>query len=109
MTDKPSRNEEEYFVRQEADLLKARRVEAERASLEAEQQSHYMKCPKCGHDLTVEQYRGLEIDRCTNCDGVWFDAGEAEQLVGDGQEGIMASVFDAVVRGVRGKKANTAE
>ena len=35
--------------------------------------------------------------------------GEAEQRAGDGKEGILASVFDAVVRGVRGKKANTAE
>ncbi len=109
MSDKPSRNEEEYFARQEAELLKARRAKAERASTEAERQSHYMKCPKCGHDLTVEQYHGLEIDRCTSCNGVWFDAGEAEQLAGEGQEGILASVFDAVVRGVRGKKANTGE
>ncbi|MCH7714887.1 MAG: zf-TFIIB domain-containing protein [Gemmatimonadetes bacterium] len=109
MSEKPSRNEEEYFARQEAELLKARREKAERTSIEAEHQSHYMKCPKCGHDLTVEQYHGIEIDRCTNCNGVWFDAGEAEQLAGDGKEGILASVFDAVVRGVRGKKANTAE
>ncbi len=109
MSDKPSRNEEEYFARREAELLKARRAKAERASMEAERQSHYMKCPKCGHDLTVEQYHGVEIDRCTNCNGVWFDAGEAEQLAGEQQEGILASVFDAVVRGVRGKQANTAE
>ncbi len=109
MSEKPSRNEEEYFARQEAELLKARRAKAERVSIEAELHSHYMKCPKCGHDLAVEQYHGIDIDRCTNCQGVWFDAGEAEQLAGDGQEGILASVFDAVVRGVRGKKANTAE
>ena len=109
MSEKPSRNEEEYFAKQQAELLKTRRAEAERASTEAQRQSHYMKCPKCGHDLIVERYHGLDVDRCTNCHGVWFDAGEAEQLAGEGHEGILGSVFDAVVRGVRGKKSKTAE
>ncbi len=107
MSDKPSRNEEEYFARQEAELLKARRANAQRASAKAELQTHYMKCPKCGHDLATEQYHGLEVDRCTQCDGVWFDAGEAEQLIDEGHEGVLASVFQAVVSGVRGKKATT--
>ena len=107
MSDKPSRNEEEYFARQEAELLKSRRAKAQRASAEAEFHSHYMKCPKCGHDLATEQYHGLEVDRCTQCDGVWFDAGEAEQLIDEGREGVLASVFQAVVSGVRGKKATT--
>lgn len=108
MSDKPSRNEEEYFAKQEAELLKSRRANVQRASVEAERQSHHMKCPKCGHDLATEQYHGLEVDRCTQCDGVWFDAGEAEQLIGDEHEGVLASVFQAVISGVRGRKA-TAE
>ena len=109
MSDKPSRNEEEYFARQEAELLKARRADAQRASAAAERKTHYMKCPKCGSDLETEQYHGLEVDRCTACDGVWFDAGEAEQLIDEGHEGMLSSVFGAVVRGVRGKKTSKAE
>ena len=109
MSDKPSRNEEEYFARQEAELRKTRRSEVERASAETERQTHFMKCPKCGHDLATEEYHGLEVDRCTGCDGVWFDAGEAEQLIGEGEEGMLASVFHAVVQGVRGKKASPSE
>jgi hypothetical protein len=41
---------------------------------------HYMKCPKCGHDLKVESLDGIEIDRCTFCEGFFVDAGELEQL-----------------------------
>jgi hypothetical protein len=109
MTEKPSRSEEEFFVRKEAELLKARRAEAEREKDEAERKSHYMKCPKCGHDLSIEEYHGLEVDRCIECNGVWFDAGEAESLL-DGQDDTMFhSVFGAVLRGVRGKKASAAE
>jgi hypothetical protein len=103
MTDRPSRNEEEFFARKEAELLKARRDQAQRLQEEAERKSHYMKCPKCGHDLMTEDYHGLKVDRCTNCDGVWFDAGEAEQLLEGHGETVFHSVFGAVIRGVRGR------
>ena len=26
------------------------------------------------------EIEGIEIDRCTSCDGIWFDEGEAERL-----------------------------
>ncbi len=42
MTDTPSRNEEEFFALKEAELLKARRAEAERERAEAERKTHYM-------------------------------------------------------------------
>ncbi len=104
MTDKPSRNEEEYFARQEAELLQARRAKAAEEEQTAERQTHYMRCPKCGHDLATEEYHGLEVDRCTHCDGVWFDAGEVEQLIEGDKEGMLSSVFGAIVQGVRSKK-----
>ena len=54
MTEKPSRNEEEYFARQEAELRKERRKTAELEQAEVERQTHHMKCPKCGYDLATE-------------------------------------------------------
>lgn len=103
MTDTPSRNEEEFFALKEAELLKARRAQAERERAEAERKTHYMKCPKCGFDLKTEEYHGLEVDRCTQCAGVWFDAGEAEELLDGEHNSMFHSVFGAVLRGVRGK------
>ena len=42
---------------------------------------HSIKCPKCGHGMTEVTYGGdLTIDRCTNCQGLWFDTGEVEIL-----------------------------
>lgn len=98
MVDKPSRNEEEYFTRQEAERLKAGRTEAEARAAQAERRSHYMKCPKCGADLTTEDYHGIEVDRCPECDGVWFDAGEVESLVK--KESGVLDVFRSMIRGV---------
>jgi uncharacterized protein with PIN domain len=81
MTDKPSRNEDEYFARQEAERLEQSRAEIQRVTIESERKSHYMKCPKCGADLNTVDYHGVQVDRCPECDGVWFDAGEVESLV----------------------------
>ncbi len=86
------RNEEEWFRRNERELLeKARKDrekrEAERAAGEqAEQRKrlkdlHFMKCPKCGHDMKEETLDGVAIDRCSFCEGIYFDAGEIEDLM----------------------------
>lgn len=37
-------------------------------------------CPKCGGRLQPVVYAGVEIDRCVNCGGLWFDRQEVEQL-----------------------------
>ncbi len=56
---------------------KAHQDKAERERLKA---LHFMKCPKCGHDLKAETLEGIEIDRCSFCEGFFMDAGELEQL-----------------------------
>ena len=102
MTDKPSKSEEEYFARKEAELREARRLAAQAAERNAERKSHFMKCPKCGADLFVEEYHGVEIDRCPDCRGIWFDAGEAELLIEKETAGF-GKIFASVVKGVRGR------
>ncbi len=39
-----------------------------------------MRCPKCRADMEPVEYEGTQIDRCTICQGIWFDAGEIEIL-----------------------------
>jgi Zn-finger nucleic acid-binding protein len=29
------------------------------------------------------EYEGVEVDRCKNCKGIWFDVGESESLFGE--------------------------
>jgi len=102
MTEKPSRSEEEYFARKEAELREARQEAAANAARDAERKSHFMKCPKCGADLLVEEYHGIEIDRCRECKGIWFDSGEAELLIEKESAGF-GKIFASVVKGVRGR------
>ena len=87
------RSEDEWFRRNEEQLLEAARVarekrESERAREEKEEERkrlrdlHYMKCPKCGHDLVEEELEGVRLDRCSYCEGIFLDAGELEQIIG---------------------------
>ena len=82
-------SENQWFRENEKELLETARVarekrEAERASQEqaaqreALKKAHFMKCPKCGHDMAEQDLGGIKIDRCTFCEGVYFDAGELE-------------------------------
>jgi len=81
---KPSEKEEEHFVRLEFERKK--KLEEERHKNLAEEERkrlkelHYMKCPKCGMELIEIDYRGIKVDKCSECEGVWLDAGELEAV-----------------------------
>jgi Zn-finger nucleic acid-binding protein len=39
-----------------------------------------LQCPKCQGSLESVIYSDIEVDRCTNCQGIWFDSQEAQEL-----------------------------
>ena len=41
---------------------------------------HFMRCPKCGMELHEIQHKGIKIDKCLACDGLWLDAGELDSI-----------------------------
>ena len=77
--------EEQYFAEQELKKRKQLRekLDNERVALKKDQlkTDHWMKCPKCGHDLIEKCYEDVLIDMCTGCQGVWLDEGEMELLL----------------------------
>ena len=41
-----------------------------------------MKCPVCTDtDLVMSDRKGVEIDYCPNCRGVWLDRGELDKII----------------------------
>ena len=81
---KPSEKEEEFFARTEFD--KKKKIEEEKHKRLAEEEKkrlkdlHYMQCPKCGMELIEIDYKGIKIDECSECAGIWLDAGELETV-----------------------------
>jgi Zn-finger nucleic acid-binding protein len=41
---------------------------------------HSLQCPKCEHGMTEVSHGDVTIDRCSHCQGLWFDTDEAHQL-----------------------------
>jgi RNA polymerase-binding transcription factor DksA len=84
--------EDDWFLRNERQLLEQARVarekrEKERAEKEKAEErqrlkeQHFMRCPKCGHEMAEEKLGAISVDRCGFCEGIFFDAGELEQLL----------------------------
>ena len=42
--------------------------------------SHSLRCPKCLHGMETVSLKEITIERCTHCQGLWFDGDEAQQL-----------------------------
>ena len=63
-----------------------------------------MRCPKCRTDMEQVEFDGVEIDRCKNCNGMWFDVGESDALknidaataidIGDSESGRQMNEID---------------
>ena len=90
----PSRNEDEYFAKIDADLrrqLRAR-ADAERAARIADEHN---KCPRDGTALVARTSGSVTIDVCPQCEGIWLDKGELEILAaGDAEHsGFVGSLL----------------
>ncbi len=93
---KPSEKEEEFFARQDYERKKKTEEERQKSLAEGEmkrlKELHFMRCPKCGMALIEIDYKGLKVDKCSGCLGVWLDAGELE-AVSKLEKGVMDTFF----------------
>jgi Zn-finger nucleic acid-binding protein len=67
-----------------------------------------MLCPVDKIPAIVVEYKQIELDYCTRCRGVWFDAGELELLLASagpgGHEAFLESVLNSAAADVKEKK-----
>jgi uncharacterized protein len=94
--EKPSRNEDEYFAKQNLELLREHRARLDRERAKSEQAQQTLKCPKCGSALVEQEHHHVKIDVCPTCRGVWLDAGELEQLERAGAGGGVTKIFGSL-------------
>ncbi|MEL6406180.1 MAG: zf-TFIIB domain-containing protein [Chloroflexota bacterium] len=40
-----------------------------------------MLCPVCDVELAMAERKGIEIDYCPQCRGVWLDRGELDRII----------------------------
>ena len=112
---KPSRNEAEYFKREEfrKRMEAARRREARRAESDRQRwlEEHRNRCPKCGGELQPITTKSEHADQCSNCLGVWLNHETFDRLTNpeDKNEyltGIFRDVFLQYTTGGLGGEKN---
>ena len=56
-----------------------------------------MDCPVCKSAMITLQLEEVEVDYCLDCSGIWLDAGELEELLGQSEqaEEMLESFADA--------------
>lgn len=52
-----------------------------------------MRCPKCGLELQTVKHRGVEVDTCFACGGVFLDKGELEAVAQPEKRGVLDDVM----------------
>ncbi len=90
--------EDKHFYERDRALIEKLRAKAEKERRELERkhrkEAHWMKCPKCGHDLEEISLGPVLVDRCKECGGVYFDAGELEILLaGERRDSLLRRLF----------------
>ena len=59
-----------------------------------------MDCPLCQDIMIVLELKGVEIDYCPECGGIWLDEGELEILLDDRENSVHAFQTLQVVKDV---------
>jgi len=59
-----------------------------------------LDCPKCGIPMAVLNYADteVEIDYCTECQGIWLDKGELEQIIASLEKEILSKSTNEYVK-----------
>ena len=95
---KPSTTEDEYFVREDAEKKRKLALETKKETELAERQRlkalHWMRCPKCGMEMHEVRLRGVDVDVCFSCNGVFLDQGELEHLQKPESKGVMSAILN---------------
>ncbi|MCP5468290.1 MAG: zf-TFIIB domain-containing protein [Deltaproteobacteria bacterium] len=96
-TVKPSHEEEEYFakveIQKKRDLAEKVKKEKSQQELEELKKLHWRHCANCGFEMHPIVFKGVTIDQCPNCGGVFLDPGELKQLAGE-EESLFGRFVD---------------
>ncbi|MGH7926660.1 MAG: zf-TFIIB domain-containing protein [Candidatus Binatia bacterium] len=68
-------NEDSYFAVKEHELIEEMKLEFHKAEA-ARRATQMATCPKCSGTFEKYEFRGLNLYRCGNCEGIWLNKGE---------------------------------
>ncbi|HVP68313.1 MAG TPA: zf-TFIIB domain-containing protein [Anaeromyxobacteraceae bacterium] len=100
-TQKPSQTEDEYFMKEEAERKRKLALQVKRETSEAEakrlRELHHNHCPSCGQKMQELALRGVPVDVCFACQGIFLSHGELKQFqdqIAAGKRGVVAAILN---------------
>ncbi len=82
--------EDQYFAERDRKLVEQlRRAKTEEVEGKLKEAAH-MRCPKCGTRLGQRRLRGVSVEECPSCHGVWLDEGELQEIAREESDGWIA-------------------
>ena len=69
--------EDIYFAERNRELIEKLKEQLKKV----DKQESKIYCPKCSGLLGGYTFRGIALDRCQNCGGIWMDKGELEGVI----------------------------
>ena len=76
----PHANEESYFALQEHELVEQMKREHHDAEA-VKRQALAQSCPKCSGKLGAYSVKGVDVERCEICEGIWLNKGELAEIL----------------------------
>ena len=72
--------EDQYFAERDRELLKKLKSDTATDTEKTVRELAHMRCPKDGAHLAQKKHFDVTLDECPQCEGIWLDKGELEEL-----------------------------
>lgn len=89
--------ETDYFIKENASVKHKFDQEQKNSSKKADDEKlkalHFMKCPKCGHDLATKRLSYVDVDQCNNCGVVVLESQNIDRFITE-EKSFLKSLID---------------
>jgi Zn-finger nucleic acid-binding protein len=86
-------NEDSYFALKEHQLVEDMKTEAGKVEA-ARREARMATCPKCSGKFAKYTVKGVAVERCEGCEGIWLNKGELAGILRQQARGPLGVFLD---------------
>ena len=86
-------NEDSYFAAKEHELIEEMKTELRKVEA-VRREAQMTTCPKCSGKFAKYTVKGVVVERCESCEGIWLNKGELAGLLRQQARGPLGAFLD---------------
>jgi Zn-finger nucleic acid-binding protein len=86
-------NEDSYFAVKEHELIEGLKAEFQRDEADR-REAQMASCPKCSGKFEKYKFKGFDLERCENCEGIWLKKGALAGILRQQARGPLGVFLD---------------